>query len=202
MQGREGMKNYVDYSSSLTTAIHLYDGFLYNSISDLRDLTIQSMQSNRIDVYIISAGYGIASALEPLHDYEAEMKEEIADHWLKHNLVGIITDLLVQKKPQYVLGFFSGTSEWETQGSKYRYFFENGVNNALDNGLEPKIAGCFNRRRSFEAKAKDILGALGRTYAEFIRRLSSGGPDEQWIEEIQMQGTRDANVIIGFNRLT
>jgi len=199
MQGREGMKNHIHYKSPLTTAIHLYNGFLYNSTSDLRDLTIESIQSDRIDVFIISAGYGIVNALELLHDYEAEMKGEIADHWLNHNLVGIITDLLVQKKPEYVLGFFSGTSEWETQGSKYRYFFENAVNSALNNGLEPKIAGCFNRRQGFEAK--DILGALGRTYAEFIRRLSSGGPDEQWIEQIRTQGRRDSGVIVGFNRL-
>jgi len=153
-----------------------------------------------MDVFIISAGYGIVNALELLHDYEAEMKGAIADYWLKNDLTGIIADLIVHKKPQYVIGFFSGTSEWETQGSKYRYFFENGVNNASNNGLKPKIAGCFNRR--WGVKAKDILGALGRTYAEFIRRLSSGGPDEPWIEEIQTQGRRDANVIIGFNKLT
>ena len=193
------MKNHVHYMSPLTTAIHLYNGFLYNSASDLRDLTIESIQSDRIDVFIISAGYGIVSALELLHDYEAEMKGAIADYWLKNDLTGIIADLLVQKKPQYVLGFFSGMSEWETQGSKYRYFFENGVKDALDNGLEPKSAGCFHNRQGFGAE--NILGALGRTYAEFIRRLSSGGPDEQWIEQIRTQGSRDSGVIVGFNRL-
>jgi len=194
-QGRNVMSQYINFSSSKTSAIYLYIGAPYNSFQSHIPNIVQGILSGQLRVIIISAGYGIVDAFEPLHDYNAVMKGKVASHWRKSGLVNIISDLLLTIKPSKVFGFFAGEAYWSTSGSKYRYFFTEGLRMALNRGLNIKLGGCFYRKDGQGPQA--ILGALGRTFVDFMNSKFN----TQFATHIQRNPRIDRNVTIGFERI-
>ena len=108
------------------TALRQYDGGLYNSKSNFRDDLARHLEVGRLDLYIISAGYGLVHAFDPIHPYEAEMKGKVATFWRALGLIGVISELIRVSRARRVLGFFAGPSHWKGAHAKYRYFFTEG----------------------------------------------------------------------------
>jgi len=194
LEGREEMRYCIESASPKTSAIELYAGSLYNVLSPHKEEIIESIQRNRLRLIIVSAGYGIVDALEPIHNYDAMMKGKVASHWKNSNLTNVIADLLLQERPMRVYGFFAGESRWSTPGSKYRYFFSEGVKTALRKGLDSKLSGCFYQVEGRGVKA--ILGSIGRTFVELMKSNFK----DLYIEDIRENGRRDGNVEIGFDK--
>jgi hypothetical protein len=193
MTGRNGMRWCINLNSPLTSAIHLYTGSPYDTID--RNLVVQNIKAGRLRLIIISAGYGIVDALEPIHEYEAEMKGRIASHWRSCGLINIICDFLLNANPSKVIGFFAGDVDWLTTGSKYRYFFTEGLRMAKGRGLKTQLSGCFYRQSGLGVKA--ILGALGRTLMGFMNYDFN----DQFAIDVHQRGRRDGNVVIGFDKI-
>ena len=143
------------------------DGGLYRSDFDFRENLTRHLKTGRIDLYIISAGYGIVHALDPIHPYEAEMKGKVATLWRNLGLVGVISELIRMSHAQRVFDFFAGPSHWSGSHTKYRYFFTEGVKEASAGGAMIKTATCFYRATGQGANA--ITGALGRTVLHGLR---------------------------------
>jgi len=194
-QGRKGMRQYFNFSSPRTSAISLYIGAPYNSFQSHIPNIVQRILSGQLRVIIISAGYGIVDAFEPLHDYDAVMKGRVASHWRNSGLVNIVCDLLLTIKPSKVFGFFAGEVYWSTPASKYRYFFTEGLRMALNRGLTIKLGGCFYRKEGRGVQA--ILGALGRTFVDFMNSKFN----TQFATNIQRNPRIDGNVTIDFERI-
>jgi len=192
LRGRKGMQYCIDFTSRKTSAINLYIGSPYEVLSSYKKDIINLIHTNRLKLIIISAGYGIIDALEPIHNYDEMMKEKVALHWRNTNLTGVIADLLMQEKPARIYGFFAGESYWSTSGSKYRYFFTEGLKTALTNGLDIELCGCFYRIEGRGVKA--ILGSLGRTFIELLKTNF----DDSYAENIYKNGRWDGNVKVGF----
>ena len=103
-------------------ALRQYDRGLYNSDPDFRDLVEKRLDSGRLDLYIISAGYGLVHALDPIQPYEAEMKGRVATFWRDAGLTAVISELVRSSRSRRVFGFFAGPSHWSGAHAKYRYF--------------------------------------------------------------------------------
>ena len=170
-------------------ALRQYDGGLYNSDPKFRDVVEKHLESGRLDLYIISAGYGLVHALDPIHPYEAEMKGRVAAFWKAAGLAAVISELVRNSRSRRVFGFFAGPSDWSGANAKYRYFFTEGVNEAAAMGATLDTAACFYREDGRGTNA--ITGALGRALLRGIRaKFSSGFLDEYAI------GRPDGNVVI------
>jgi len=180
----------IDISSPKTSAIHLYRGALYKQFSLYNIL--REIQDNRLRLFIISAWYGIVDAYEPLHKYEAKMQGKAATHWRNNKLDKIICDLLLNLKPSSVFGFFAGNEYWSSSGAKYRYFFTSGLNEALTDGLDTQLSGCFYRLSGHGSTA--ILGALGRTFMDFLRSRFN----KDFVSDINRNKRIDGKVVVGF----
>ena len=183
---------YIDFNSPETSAIHLYRGPMYTQFN-LNNI-LQESQAGSLRLFIISAWYGIVNAFEPLHQYEAKMQGRIATHWRSYNLDKIICDLLLTLRPSAAFGFFAGNEYRHDSSAKYRYFFARGLNEALNEGLDALLSGCFYRLSGLGSAA--ILGALGRTFMDFLRSRFS----EEFVLDIARNGRIDRNVVIGFKR--
>ena len=182
----------IDLLSPKTSAIHLYRGSMYKQFDKNRIL--REIQEDHLGLFIISAWYGIVDAFEPLHMYEAKMQGKIATHWRNHKLDKIICDLLLTLKPSNVFGFFAGNEYWSGPHAKYRYFFTRGLNEALSDGLDAQLSGCFYRLSGQGTTA--ILGALGRTVADFL----ASGFNKDFVLDIARNRRIDGNIMIGFKR--
>ncbi|MGB2841707.1 MAG: hypothetical protein WBC40_04420 [Halobacteriota archaeon] len=196
LEGRKGMQYCIEHLSPKTSAIDLYTGSPYNVFLPYKKRIIELIQSGRLRLIIISAGYGIIDALEPIHNYDEMMKGKVASHWRSANLTNVIADLLLQEKPTRVYGFFAGESYWSTPGSKYRYFFTEGVKIALRKGLDTELNGCFYRIEGRGVKA--ILGSVGRTFMELLK----SNFNDSYVKNIHENGRRDGNVKIGFDKIS
>lgn len=196
LKGRNGMQYYMDLASPETSAIELYTGSPYNVFLHHKEELVELIQSHRLRLIVISAGYGIVDALEPIHDYDAMMKGGVATNWKNANLTNVIADLLLQEQPTRVYGFFAGVSYWQTSSSSYRYFFTEGVKTALSKGLDTELTGCFYRMEGRGVKA--ILGSLGRTFVELLK----SDFDDTYVENIYKNCRRDGNITIGFDEIT
>lgn len=202
IRGRNGMHRiaeeveniYIDPNSPKTTAIYLYTGAMYCQFYNLNDI-LQNIQEGRLRLFVISAWYGVVDAFEPLHKYEAKMQGRVATHWRNFRLDEIISDLLLALKPSHVFGFFAGDPQWSGPAAKYRYFFTAGLKDALRRDLNTRLSGCFYRISGYGAPA--ILGALGRTFAKFVRSDFS----EEFVVDIERNRRIDENVVIGFERI-
>lgn len=193
MRARNSMRWCLDLNSPLTSAIHLYTGSPYEAID--KNLVVQNIKSGRLRLIIISAGYGIVDAFEPIHQYEAVMQGKIAAFWRSYGLTNIICDFLLNANPSKVIGFFAGDVYWSTTGSKYRYFFTEGLKMAKRLGLDPKLSGCFYRKSGLGVKA--ILGALGRTFMNFM----NNNFDDQFVMDVQKSGRSNGDIVIGFDKI-
>lgn len=196
LMGRQIMQDCIDTTYHKTSAISLYKGSPYNVLAPHRKNILESIHSARLRLIIVSAGYGIIDALEPIHNYEAEMKGRIASHWRNNNLIGVISDFLLHEQPARLYGFFAGKKNWSTSGAKYRYFFTEGLKSAQKKGLNIQSSGCFYRKEGMGVKA--ILGSLGRTFIELLR----SDFNDSFVEEIIRNDRRDGNVKIGFDLMS
>ncbi|MCY4495838.1 MAG: peroxide stress protein YaaA [Rhodospirillaceae bacterium] len=187
--GRKGMSTCLEREMRPCAALHQYDGGLYNSDPDFRELVERHLESGRLDLYIISAGYGLVHALDPIQPYEAEMKGRVATFWRDVGLTAVISDLVRNSRSRRVFGFFAGPSHWSGAHAKYRYFFTEGVNEAVAMGATVDTAACFYREDGRGTNA--ITGALGRALLRGIRATFSSG----FLNEYAI-GRPDGNVII------
>ena len=187
--GRKGMSAYIEQDMRPCTALRQYDGGLYNSDPEFREIVERHLESGRLDLYIISAGYGLVHALDPIQPYEAEMKGRVAAYWRDAGLIGVISELVRFSRSRRVFGFFAGPSHWGDARAKYRYFFTEGVKEAIALGATVDTAACFYREDGRGTNA--ITGALGRALLRGIRaKFSSSFLDEFTI------GRPDGNVVI------
>jgi len=193
--GRDLMQYCIEHTSPKTSAIDLYTGSPYNVFLPDKKEIVELIQSARLRLIIISAGYGIVDALEPINDYDAMMKGKVATNWRNANLTNVIADLLLQEQPTRIYGFFAGGSNWQTSSSSYRYFFTEGVKNALRKGLNTELNGCFYRIEGRGVKA--ILGSLGRTFKELLKSDFS----DSYVNKVYENGRYDGNVKIGFDKI-
>lgn len=196
LKGRKEVQYCIEPTSPRTSAIELYIGSPYNVFLPYKRKILDLIHSGRLRLIIISAGYGIVDALEPIHNYDEMMKGTVASHWKEANLANIIADFLLQEKPTRVFGFFAGESYWQTSSSSYRYFFTDGVKTALRKGLDTELNGCFYRMEGRGVKA--ILGSLGRAFNELLK----SDFDDSYVKIIYENGRYDGNVKIGFNKIS
>jgi len=195
-EGRKEMQYCIESTSPKTSAINLYTGSPYDVLLPYKREIIELINSRRLRLIVISAGYGIIDALEPIHNYDEMMKEGVACHWRSANLTNVIADLILQERPKRVYGFFAGETDWSTAGSKYRYFFTEGVKTALRNGLDVELNGCFYRVEGRGVKA--ILGGIGRTFIELLK----SNFNDSYVKNIYENGRCDGNVKIEFDKIS
>lgn len=184
----------IDKKSKLTSGFRLYTGSPYQAIENQESVE-QSIFNNTLRIYIISAGYGVLDAREPIYHYDEVMSGSIAKYWREAGLVSVISEIIKEQSPSKVYGFFAGVREWSTPSSKYRYFFTEAVKQALNESVSINSAGCFYRKDGFGTKA--ILNALGRTFNDVYKKDYSS----KYIKNIEQNDRKDGNVIIGFDRL-
>jgi len=190
------MKNCIFRDSPKASALNLYSGAFYKPLEPHKDEILKNIFSGRLRLMILSAGYGLLDALEPIHDYEAVMMRENARHWKNSHLTQVISELILYEKPAHVYGFFAGKGGWGFGGSKYRFFFTSGLKHAMGEGYKSGLSGCFYRKEGRGVNA--ILGSLGKTFIEFMKT----GFDESYVYEIERRGRKWDNVVIGFERVT
>lgn len=178
----------------VTTAFELYTGFLHRTFTPIKHDLYQAINAGVLRIYIISAGYGVIDAREPIHNYNEEMKGKTSELWRDHGLQDMIAEILMFKKPDRVYGFFAGRSHWSRNSSSYRYFFTEGGKKAIAAGLNVTEAGCFYRIDGSGAGA--ILGSLGRTLVGQFR----SGFNPEYVTDIESNFRQDGGVTIGFDR--
>lgn len=187
--GRKGMSACLDQGMGPSPAVRQYVGGLYKSDPGFRDLVERHLEVGSLDLYIISAGYGLVHAFDPIQPYEAEMKGKVATLWRSVGLTAVIAELVRNSLSRQVFGFFAGRSHWSGPHAKYRYFFTKGVKEAVATGAKVDAAACFYREDGMGTNA--ITGALGRAFVRGIRTdFSTGFLDEYAI------GRLDGKVII------
>jgi len=145
-------------------------------------------------LFIISAGYGVLDAREAIHNYDEVMRGGTAKYWRDSNLVTIIANIINEVMPTEIYGYFAGVRDWSTPSSKYRYFFTEGVLNAIQNNNSIIQSGCFFRKEGCGVKA--ILNSLGRTFNDTF----DNNFNLEYIKNIEINNRIDGKVVIGFDR--
>lgn len=189
----ETCKVSFDSDSLATSALFLYTGAFYRELN-LRAI-VSAIQAGTLRLFILSAGYGVVDAFEPLQEYDAEMKGQVAKHWREQGLDEIISQLLLTIKPRHVFGFFAGSESWSDPGAKYRHFFIEGLNKAQESGSNVGLSGCFFRSAGRGTSA--ILGSMGRTF----RDLVNSNFDETFVSKIGVTSMHDRTTVISFKQL-
>ena len=187
--GRKRMSACIEQNSGPCRALLQYDGWLYNAEASFREEIARSLAAGRLDLYILSAGYGIVHALDPIRPYEAEMKGRVAGIWKDTDLPDVIAELIRFSGARRVFGFFAGPADWRGSHAKYRYFFTDGVKTAASNGATFDTAACFYRYAGRGTGA--ITGALGRTLLRGLREDFS----PRFLAE-HAEGRADGSVVI------
>ena len=191
---RKKMSACIEQDTRPCAALRQYDGGLYCSEVGFRDEVARYLKACRLDLYIISAGYGLVHAFDPIHRYEAEMKGKVATFWRNAGLVDVISELIRVSRAERVFGFFAGPRHWSGAHAKYRYFFTEGVKAVVANGMRIDIAACFYRETGRGTKA--ITGALGRTLLRGARSNFSS----RVLAEYET-GRMDGNIIIRSDKI-
>ena len=187
--GRKGMSACLEQDMRPCAALRQYNGGLYKSDPNFREVVEKHLTSGRLDLYNISAGYGLVHALDPIQPYEAEMKGRVATFWRDAGLTAVISELVRNSRARQVYGFFAGPSHWSGAHAKYRYFFTEGAKEAVAMGATVDTAVCFYREDGRGTPA--ITGALGRALLKGIRAAFSPG----YLDEYAI-GRPDGPVII------
>jgi len=190
--GRDSMRSCIDKESRMTTALNLYSGHFYRALSKNR--IIQKIIKGELSLFIISAGYGVINALEPIYDYDALLSGKVARQWRENRLDEVIAEYLLYNKPTKVFGFFAGEECWSGSSSNYRFFFTEGIRKAINKGLDAK-AGCFYREDG--RGAGSILYALGYVFNEFV----SLGFNQAYVEQMENEGKVVGNISVGFRTI-
>lgn len=192
---RHGNEHSIKFSSQLTPALYLYSGAFYHAFDP--EPVKQAVHKGQLRLFILSAGYGLLDAFEPVFDYDAEMKGKVARYWRDSGLVNIISDICLALNPEQIYGFFAGEPAWSGAGAKYRYFFTEGVKKAVQSGIKPARAGCFYRQSGRGVTA--ILKSLGRVFAGC---LASNFTCDGMIAAVGLGGLKEGNIVIGYDDLT
>ena len=140
------MAVHVSTNTPSTSAVELYQGSFYQALGDIKDEVCQWHSLSNYRLAIISAGYGLLDAREPAHEYDIKMSGKIARAWREFDLVEIIAELILKEQAEKIFGFFAGSTTWNHAGSKYRFFFTEGLRLAAANGYRSTLAGCFYRK--------------------------------------------------------
>ena len=193
---RRGMAGCVETVSKKTSALYLYAGYFY-SIPGLKSAVVRLIEAGQMRLFIISAGYGLLDAFEPVKKYEAVMSGHAARYWRDVGLTEIIADVCVQLKPEQVYGFFAGVPEWKGTGAKYRYFFTSGVQQALGKGWVPAQAGCFYFYRRKGRGVTRIMKALGMSLYELL----NSGFQDAFLQDVKLNGFCWNNVEIAYDEV-
>jgi len=165
IRGRQEMVDSLIKSSIPTNAIDLYTGNFYRPLD--KEIIKNQIDAGKIRLFIISAGYGLVDANEQIHNYDETMTSRTARIWRDIGLVNIIAEVIQIFKADQVFGFFSGNPVWNYSGSKYRFFFSEGLKTALANGYDPINAGCFYRAAG--KGQSTIPTALGKCFMDALR---------------------------------
>lgn len=179
-------------NTPVTSALYLYRGAFYRQLK-LGEISKQ-IQAGKLRLFIVSAGYGLVDAFEPIGGYDGKLQGKIARFWKANNLEEVISDMLLSLKPSHVYGFFAGSEVWARPGAKYRYFFVEGLKRALENGLDMTLAGCFYRASG--RGTTQILGSLGRTLKDFTASWFS----KSFVYDVERNSRIDGTVVISFRR--
>ena len=182
LKGREIMKGSIE-DSLLTDALALYTGNFYRQLD--KDYLAEKISKGSLRIFIISAGYGVVDAFEPIHEYDALMSGNTARIWKSIDLAEVISEILIKNKPEKVFGFFAGEPEWSGGSTKYRHFFSQGAQRALSQGLNVREAGCFYRAEG--RGVASILSLLGMCFMEAAESEFSG----DFVERVRDEGFRD-----------
>ncbi|TAJ93929.1 MAG: peroxide stress protein YaaA [Gammaproteobacteria bacterium] len=193
IQARTSYGFNLDQDSRLTSGFCLYTGSPYQAISS-RHLVEEAILKNELRLFILSAGYGVLDAREPIHDYDEQMKGKVAKYWRDAGLVNVIEKIIETIKPSQVYGFFSGERYWSNPSSKYRYFFTESILQSVRHTDSIKSAGCFYRKEGRGVKA--ILNALGKAFNDCF----ACGFDPDFASETEISNRRYGNVFIGYDR--
>ena len=110
--GRHTMSPCIEGNSRPCRALLQYDGGLYNAQASFRDDIARGLNAGRLDLYILSAGYGLVHALDPIRPYEAEMKGRVATMWRDAGLPEVIAELICASRARRAFGFFAGPAHW------------------------------------------------------------------------------------------
>jgi hypothetical protein len=129
--GRQRMAVHVSTNTPSTSAVELYQGSFYQALGDIKDEVCQWHSLSNYRLAIISAGYGLLDAREPAHEYDIKMSGKIARAWREFDLVEIIAELILKEQAEKMFGFFAGSTTWNHAGSKYRFFFTEGLRLAI-----------------------------------------------------------------------
>jgi hypothetical protein len=194
IEGRNQMRGSIEKTSRPTSALHLYNGALYQAFAPVKNQVIDLICSGRLSLYIVSAGYGVIGAGEPIQSYDAMLKDDIAVLWRKQHLDQIIAELLTRLKPTQIYGFFAGNTTWYPAASTYRYFFTEGVRTALRQGLAAQ-AGCFYRKSGLGVQA--ILNGIGKAFSGLVE----SGFDPALAANTEQHGLSINSVQIGYERI-
>jgi hypothetical protein len=196
VRGRQARAKCIETASARTTALHLYRGYFYQPLVKVMENLVARLSSGELRLLIISAGYGLVDARELLHKYNAEMKGAVARSWRDIGLSGIIADILLHDRPERVLGFFAGERSWSASSANYRYFYTQGLQQAVRGGLNPLVAGCFYR--SGGMGSRPILTELGKVFSQYV----TGALDVGAAEELSQAQWGAGQVTVRFDRVT
>ena len=190
LQGaRRKLSAHIEEDSRSCSALRHYNGHFYKSEPNFRAELERHLRAGWLDTYIVSAGYGVIHALDPIQAYGAEMKGAAARQWRDMGLVDVISELIRVSLAVRVFGFFAGPSHWNGAHAKYRYFFTEGIKSAIAHGAKVNAAICFFRETGRGSSA--INRALGRTLLRGLRSNFSAN----YLREHTM-GRSDGNILI------
>ena len=77
-KAREKFKDCIKSDSNLINALSRYNGHLYNVAPSFKQKLFNAIKENKLDLFIISAGFGIVHAFERIPDYDLRMDNKIA----------------------------------------------------------------------------------------------------------------------------
>jgi len=191
--GRQKMQYCIDHGSDETSALTLYTGYFYKPLN--KNEVYDAIFEGKLTLIIISAGYGIINALEPINNYDEILNGKVARIWRDNGLANVIAEYLLHQKPNKIYGFFAGEEYWPYSSSAYRYFYTEGVRKSMENGLKVDLAGCFYRESG--SGTSNILKALGSVFNNFL----SLNFDQDYLEKIEQQGLIMDNIQVGFRKI-
>lgn len=189
LAARKRMSGCIESGSGSGPALSVYDGGVFKSEPGFREEATRHLNAGHVDLYVLSAGYGVVHALDPIQLYEAEMKRVVATLWREAHLVDVVSELITVSRARRVFGFFAGPSRWNRADAMYRYFFTEALKAAMSAGAILSDGQCFHRAEGMGVRA--INGALGRTLLRGLRSDFS----ERFVAE-HRDGQRDGNVLI------
>jgi hypothetical protein len=133
----------VTFAGTPTAAIYLYHGrLLWARIAGILPQLVSDVRNGNLEIFILSAGYGVIHCFESGQEYNGELQGRIASYWIdQYSLDNIISNIILKNKPDQVYGYLTGPDQ-KLRSYQYRYTFCEGVRIARAKGFGG-LAGCF-----------------------------------------------------------